>query len=178
MQILGTLTKSTCTPLKRLILRAEIELSRSVAMTSRAICGAVLARSAADVKHESALGKGFPDPCRGRSLGRPAPFEPMKLPSEACILRQSALVSCQPPPAPRPLIPSSPLSQELVPLHRRGFGECTKARGGPNRHWELSWRLLGQRAGHHDGRASASAPTAAADGRKVLSDGRGAPSFI
>ena len=45
---------------------------------------------AADGKHESALGKGFPDPCRGRSLGRPAPFEPMKLPSEACILRQSA----------------------------------------------------------------------------------------
>ena len=44
-----------------------------------AICGAVLARSAADVKHESALGKGFRSPCRGRSLGRPAPSEPMKL---------------------------------------------------------------------------------------------------
>ena len=27
--MLGTLTKSTCTPLKRLILRAQIELSRS-----------------------------------------------------------------------------------------------------------------------------------------------------
>ena len=45
---------------------------------------------AGDGLDESALGKGFPDPCRGRSLGRPAPFEPMKLPSEACILRQSA----------------------------------------------------------------------------------------
>ena len=111
------------------------------------------------------------------SLGRLAPPGPVKLPSRTPSGAR-ALVSCQPPPAARPLIPSCPLSQELVPLHRRGFDECPKARGGSKRHWELSWRLLGQRAGHHDGRASASAPTAAADGRKVLSDGRGGPSVI
>jgi hypothetical protein len=34
-------------------------------------------------------------PCRGRSLGRSAPSEPMKLPSEACIRREALqLLSC------------------------------------------------------------------------------------
>ena len=127
---------------------------------------------AGDGLDESAWARAFQISCQLPSLGQLAPPGPVKLPSRTPS-GATALVSCQPPPAARPLIPSSPLSQELAPLHRRGFGECTKARGGPNRHWELSWRLLGQRAGHHDGRASASAPTAAADGRKVLSDGRG-----
>ena len=132
---------------------------------------------AGDGLDESAWARAFQISCQLPSLGRLAPPGPVKLPSRTPSGAR-ALVSCQPPPAARPLIPSCPLSQELVPLHRKGFGECTKARGGPNRHWELSWRLLGQRAGHHDGRASASAPTAAADGRKALGDGRGAPSVI
>ena len=75
--------KNDLYPPERLILRAQIE-HQSCKPIGRddlacAICGAVLARSAADVKHESALGKGFRSPCRGRSLGRPAPSEPMKL---------------------------------------------------------------------------------------------------
>ena len=40
--------------------------------------------------------------------------------------------------------------------------------GGCKRRRELSWRQLEQRAGRHDSRASASAPTAAADGRLLL----------
>ena len=85
----------TLYPLKRLILGAQSS-SHSVhsahELEQLTIGRGVLwwLAVAADGKHESALGKGFPDPCRGRSLGRPAPFEPMKLPSEACILRQSA----------------------------------------------------------------------------------------
>ena len=69
----------------------------------------------------------------------------------------------------------------VVPAEQRGNGcssKCTKARGGCKRRRELSWRQLEQRAGRHDSRASASAPTAAADGRKVLSDDRGAPSVV
>ena len=78
-------------PLKRLILGPQSS-SQLIELEQLIIGRGVLwwLAVAADGKHESALGKGFPDPCRGRSLGRPAPFEPMKLPSEACILRQSA----------------------------------------------------------------------------------------
>ena len=82
----------TLYPLKRLVLcGSPIELSAHE-LEQLIIGRGVLwwFAVAADGKHESALAKGFPDPCRGRSLGRPAPFEPMKLPSEACILRQSA----------------------------------------------------------------------------------------
>ena len=96
--------------------------------------------------YESAWARAFQSSCQLPSLGRLAPPGPVKLPSRTPSGAR-ALVSCQPPPAARPLIPSSPLSQELAPLHRRGFGEYTKARGGSKRHWELSWRLLGQRAG-------------------------------
>ena len=128
---------------------------------------------AGDGLDESAWARALQISCQLPSLGRLAPPGPVKLPSRTPSGAR-ALISCQPPPAARPLIPSCPLSQELVPLHRRGFDECPKARGGSKRHWELSWRLLGQRAGRHDGRASASAPTAAADGRKVLRDNGGA----
>ena len=128
---------------------------------------------AGDGLDESTWARAFQISCQLPSLGQLAPPGPVKLPSRTPS-GATALVSCQPPPAARPLIPSCPLSQELVPLHRRGFGECTKARGGPNRRWELSWRLLGQHAWRHDGRASASAPTSAADGRKVLRDNGGA----
>ena len=85
--------KMTLYPLKRLIsCGSPIELSAHHVLGAAECSRGVLwwLAVAADGKHESALGKGFPDPCRGRSLGRPAPFEPMKLPSEACILRQSA----------------------------------------------------------------------------------------
>ena len=81
----------TMYPLKRLILGAHNRALSSCAGAADGGRGVLWWFAvAADGKHESALGKGFPDPCRGRSLGRPAPFEPMKLPSEACILRQSA----------------------------------------------------------------------------------------
>ena len=67
---------------------------------------------------------------------------------------------------------------QLRPFHQGCSSKCTKARDGCKRRRELSWRQLEQRAGRHDSRASASAPTAAADGRKVLSDDRGAPSVV
>ena len=144
MQILGTLTKSTCTPLQRLILGAQ---SRSQLIVLEQLWlrswGAALARCGGDGSYESAWARAFQSSCQLPSLGRLAPPGPVKLPSRTPSGAR-ALVSGQQRLAPRPLIPSCPLSQELVPLHRRGFGECAKARGGPNRHWELSWRLLGQ----------------------------------
>ena len=63
--------------------------------------------------------------------------------------------------------------RQLRPFHQGCSSKCTKARGGCKRRRELSWRQLEQRAGRHDSRASASAPTAAADGRKVVGGGRG-----
>ena len=134
----------------------------------------MLARSAADVKHESALGKGFRSPCRGRSLGRPALSEPIKLPSERPASRAGCSPASGPPPAAR-LSPHLALFlRQLRPFHQGCSSKCTKARGGCKRRRELSWRQLEQRAGRHDSRASASAPTAAADGRKVLRDNGGA----
>ena len=63
--------------------------------------------------------------------------------------------------------------RQLRPFHQGCSSKCTKARDGCKRRRELSWRQLEQRAGRHDSRASASAPTAAADGRKVVGGGRG-----
>jgi hypothetical protein len=70
--------------------------------------------------------------------------------------------------------PASPFFVwQLRPFHQGCSSKCTKARDGCKRRRELSWRQLEQRAGRHDSRASASAPTAAADGRKVVGGGRG-----
>ena len=86
--MLAIWSKMTLYPLKRLILRAQILLSRSCRHeTSRAICGAVLARCGADAMDESAWAHRFSDPGRRRSLRRLAPPEPMKLLSEPCIRR-------------------------------------------------------------------------------------------
>ena len=91
--MLAIWSKMTLYTLKRLILGAQSSSQLSAHELEQLIIGRGVLwwlAVAADGMHESALGKGFLDPCRGRSLGRPAPFEPMKLPSEACIRRQSA----------------------------------------------------------------------------------------
>ena len=101
----------------------------------------------------------------------------MKLPSEARI-RRWVLVSFWAASGARLSPHLAFFLRQLRPFRQGCSSKCTKARHACKRRRELSWRQLEQRAGRHDSRASASAPTAAADGRKVLSDDRGAPSVV
>ena len=109
--------------------------------------------------------------CWGRSTRRPALSEPMKLPQRPAS--GAGRSSASGPPDGPPLTPLALFLRQLRPFHQGCSSKCTKARGGCKRRREPSWRQLEQRAGRHDSRASASAPTAAADGRKVLSGDRG-----
>jgi hypothetical protein len=112
--MLGLLTKSTCTPLmKRLILRAQTELSRSCPRVPSAVLCWLAA--AADGMDESAWAQVFSVPCRGRSLGRSAPSEPMKLPSEACIRREALAGSWAASGGP-PSHPTSPFFAASAPM--------------------------------------------------------------
>ena len=85
------LTKSTCIPLKRLIIRA---LRWSCSKQPCCLRGAALVQCGADGMDETTYARSFQTSCWGRSTRRPALSEPIKLPSEARIQRCGALVSC------------------------------------------------------------------------------------
>jgi hypothetical protein len=112
-------------------------------------------------------------PCRGRSLGRSAPSEPMKLPSEACIRREALAGSWAASGGP-PSHPTSPFLRQVRPWHHGDSGACTRAHGGSVAPCAEKSSPDGCSANALDNQRAESqrwnGPRAAAGGRKVLSD--------